>query len=303
LNKILFSIYFYSNNKNVRESFNKIYNELNLYYKFFWNYLLHGNKYVLYNYLDYLLYKYGNIYEKFEQNDLLNLKQDHLDFLYINTKDFYSYSNEYNINEVTGAKDLVQNINFIKDFINEKYESIYNSFFLFYPDKIDSFNIYFVKTYMNYFDLKSYNDFLKKFKSFDVHDYINFYGDYKKEKIKEEYLKIKYKKTLKKLYKNKLKELDDNKFKMPLIIKKQNKIIVFNKPKVISFGLTKYIKDVLNKSHLKKLSNNDKFLLLRHIIKSYKGNIAEKYSSDEVIRFEDYLRKVKHWEKFNYYIK
>ena len=168
-----------------------------------------------------------------------------MDFLYINTKDFYSYSNEYNINEVTGAKDLVQNINFIKDFINnEKYESIYNSFFLFYPDKIDSFNIYFVKTYMNYFDLKSYNDFLKKFKSFDVHDYINFYGDYKKEKIKEEYLKIKYKKTLKKLYKNKLKELDDNKFKMPLIIKKQNKIIVFNKPKVISFGLTKYIKDV-----------------------------------------------------------
>ena len=156
---------------------------------------------------------------------------------------------------------------------------------------------------MNYFDLKSYNDFLKKFKSFDVHDYINFYGDYKKEKIKEEYLKIKYKKTLKKLYKNKLKELDDNKFKMPLIIKKQNKIIVFNKPKVISFGLTKYIKDVLNKSHLKKLSNNDKFLLLRHIIKSYKGNITEKYSSDEVIRFEDYLRKVKHWEKFNYYIK
>lgn len=122
MNKILFSIYFSSNNKNVRESFNKIYNELNLYYKFFGNYLLHGNKYVLYNYLDYLLYKYGNIYEKFEQNDLLNLKQDHLDFLYINTKDFYSYSNEYNINEVTGAKDLVQNINFIKDFINnEKY--------------------------------------------------------------------------------------------------------------------------------------------------------------------------------------
>lgn len=67
-------------------------------------------------------YYITNIYEKFEQNDLLNLKQDHLDFLYINTKDFYSYSNEYNINEVTGAKDLVQNINFIKDFINnEKY--------------------------------------------------------------------------------------------------------------------------------------------------------------------------------------
>lgn len=126
LNKILFSLYFSDNAKNKRMLFNNIFEKIELYYKFLSNYHSKGNKYIIYDYLDYLIHK-GYINNNInDSNPLFKINQDDIDFLYKSIKDIQNFRYDYNSTEKEGRMDIIHNINAIKEYITgEKYENIY----------------------------------------------------------------------------------------------------------------------------------------------------------------------------------
>ena len=263
-------------------------------------------------YVDFVFHKYKNNLSDISLDELYNIKQKDIDFIIDKIKDYhdilYEHGDTDDENAINNENDnsdiIIENINKIYKIKNcDNYKSMYKAYFLYYPKKLESFNIYTVKIFANIYGYTNYDDFIEKYNKSKLTDAIDLFGDYQREKMKNEYLKIKYKERIKKLYKKNLKNYNLQNLDKCLEVKKNNHILVFNEPEEIKLSLTQFIVDNLNDIDLNRKTVEFRFDLLRKIIRNFNDKYKLEYKKIEEHEFDQYLRKKKHWELFNYYIK